>query len=422
MPYTLTTIPEWVKKFSEKYQRAFVTIFNNAMKQYNNEGRATKTAISQMKNMMTQAKDTAALAMFGESTKDTAAKADNAGAVHETFTESLSLTEANVNVEKREIIVDLIRAGWNNQATRFYKPSALKEAVEKKLFENVKNFSSHLLPNDKNGRGFRDIKDWMSTTTGAWMEGDVVKGKITIHDDWLFTRVQDAVARENLGLSINGAGKQIKGMAEGKKGMIIESIEQMDSVDWVPNPGAGGRVLAIAESDTENKNTEGGNMEWESLSVYDIKKNRPDLIEAIAEEKTDALQKELKEAKESADKAMEKLTLIESDKVKLETLKAKLDEAKLPELLRKKIEKQYEGRTFATVELLRESIDETVKAEKEFVEALQKTNPRITGMGENGARKAAGTFEESMKAMQARIDSQLGISGLYETAKDEGGK
>ena len=54
MPYTLLTIPDWVKKMPKGAQEIWVNAFNAAMEQYDDEETAFKVAIAAVKNKYKQ--------------------------------------------------------------------------------------------------------------------------------------------------------------------------------------------------------------------------------------------------------------------------------------------------------------------------------------------------------------------------------
>jgi hypothetical protein len=58
---------------------------------------------------------------------------------------------------------------------------------------------------------------------------------------------------EKMECSILAAGTAKKGKVEGREANIVEAITSADSVDWVTRGGAGGRALALSESDEQEE-------------------------------------------------------------------------------------------------------------------------------------------------------------------------
>ncbi len=54
MPYTLATVPDWVKKMPKGAQEIWVNAFNAAVKQYDDEETAFRVAIAAVKNKYKQ--------------------------------------------------------------------------------------------------------------------------------------------------------------------------------------------------------------------------------------------------------------------------------------------------------------------------------------------------------------------------------
>lgn len=144
----------------------------------------------------------------------------------------------------------------------------------------------------------------------------------------------------DIGISHVAEGVTKFGEAEGQEGMIVESLERAFSVDYVTQAGAKGQIATkFAEAKTK---------ETEQLTLEDLKKNHPKIIEAFRKEIKDSIygtndkNKKAKEAKE-----MSELTELQEANKKLADEK-KIADDKLAETLKENVR-------FKEAELLKEA-------------------------------------------------------------------
>jgi hypothetical protein len=143
--------------------------------------------------------------------------------------------------------VALIQPGWGNKRDRHYYP---RDVIERDagVFAGVKMYESDHRDQEKSTR------TWVSTVTG--IKGFTADGApiaaVSVHDRDFAERL---IALDADGLlpkmecSILAAGRARKGEVGGQRGHIVEAITSAESVDWVTRAGAGGRVLALAETE-----------------------------------------------------------------------------------------------------------------------------------------------------------------------------
>lgn len=187
-----------------------------------------------------------------------------------------TLQEAVVTDSGQNVFVNLIDEGWSLNG-RYY-PRKVIESLPRLLGNAGKVFLNHLFTKEQLEKG-RDLKDWAaqiteSSTTPHSKDPRKLSlgGKIHIFDrphGWLQERVQKFP--DQVGLSISAFAKVKEGTAEGKKGMIVEEITEIESFDFVTRPAAGGKVLRIAAGLTLDELAQSHQEEPVSLLTDSIK-------------------------------------------------------------------------------------------------------------------------------------------------------
>lgn len=237
-----------------------------------------------------------------ESQAETVKFAEGAG--DETVMVTLREASPVFDEKKREIWITPIRPGFGNKKDGFYyTKEALKEAVQKGLFNNRKMYANHPPRGEEHKMPERSVWDWVSTLKETtWDEvRDEPRSRVKVYDDRFWSRAQEAA--DEIAFSIRGGGLARPGTAEGRQAKIVESVAQIASVDWVTEAGAGG-AIAFAESAHEEFE-----MDLEKLTLEQLKEARPDLVEKLQEHahagdggeaKTDARDKESEAANTDA--------------------------------------------------------------------------------------------------------------------------
>lgn len=172
----------------------------------------------------------------------------------ETFAESFDSAVAIISDELSEaesspleMDVQIISPGWGNTRDNHYYPAEmLRKNAEK--FIGAKMYESDHKPNEKSTR------TWVSTVkeiTGFTDAGAPI-GRVVVHDPNFAERLRNlnrAGMLEKMECSILAGGTTRAGFElGGRRGKVVESIEVVESVDWVTRAGAGGRAVSIAES------------------------------------------------------------------------------------------------------------------------------------------------------------------------------
>lgn len=162
------------------------------------------------------------------------------------FIEALDLTEAQLDAEKRTARQRLITAGRSANG-RVYGENVLQAAAQ--LFEGVKTYANHPTRSerrDRPERNTRDITGWI--TDIEYREGALYGTRHfarTQAGQDMWALVEDVVEKRApaslIGASINAVGKASR---DDSGDWLVESIDQVHSVDDVTTPAAGGGFLA----------------------------------------------------------------------------------------------------------------------------------------------------------------------------------
>lgn len=197
-----------------------------------------------------------------------------------------ALVEGTADRAKREVVIDLIKAGFGNRRDNHYYGREILESHFQD-FQGAKMYVDHLDPEAvKRLNGMpRSVRDLGGRITETWMDQDaagnpVVRGRAKIAQPWLWELIENDP--ELLGVSINAWGKSKPGTVEGRQARIVEGIAKVGSVDWVTEAGAGGKVVSLVEAQLNEE--EDSNMGLSDLSVERLKEERPDLISELLDD------------------------------------------------------------------------------------------------------------------------------------------
>lgn len=239
--------------------------------------------------------------------------------------------------------IKIIGPGWGTSG--YYTQEALKNGA-KNYKKGTKMYLDHPTEEEKRERPERSVKDvaGVLTTDGEFKEdgkqGPGVYAHAKVYEDYqqfINERAND------IGLSHIASGSARKGEAEGKKGMIIESIDKAKSVDFVTAAGADGKIIDMYESyrgsnnQTDNKMAE----ETENKELQEAKKENQKLKERLL----------MREAKDIVSEELEKSELPTVTKKRLaenlageyvENDKGEIDKANFKEKISKAVEEETE--------------------------------------------------------------------------------
>lgn len=144
-------------------------------------------------------------------------------------------------------LVQLIDPGWGS--TGYYSPTVLAEAATRKVFKaGTHMYLDHPTLTEAEERPERSVRDLaavLEEDASVGANGGLVAPVRALTEDGR-TLLRDAGSF--IGVSIRAAGMGTLGEAEGRSGLIVDSITHAESVDFVTKAGRGGQVLGLLES------------------------------------------------------------------------------------------------------------------------------------------------------------------------------
>jgi cation transport regulator len=343
MPYaSVDQLPPAVKKLSPAKQRQWMAAFNSAMKQYKNETRAFQVAFAAVK----------------ESTE---------GTMKNSYQEleciyPLSEAYATSTLDKENgVIKDVVLLTGNKTSANktFYTEKAMSEAV--KRYEGAKMFIDH-------GKdAVRSVRDLGGTYKNVRLSENFLKADLHLLPNKSVRDLVIPIAEakpQGVGLSIRdrGKGREENGV------FLVEGFSPKGpySIDLVTEASVNRNLF-------EHLNDEGGDdMKISDVTLEDLSKENPALVEAI---KADARKEAFKEVEEKIAKG-EKAEGVLAQAKKLTVLA----ESGLPEKVMKAVKSIIEPETVSLE--LAESI---IKNQKEIIESLgagkPAPDPKVVGHG-----------------------------------------
>lgn len=379
MPYNkISELPPAVKKLTEHKQKVWLSAFNSAFKQSQNEEQAFKIAWAAVEKL----------------------KEENTSIIDQDIFEAL-----NVDAEKKKAHVVLIKEGWSKNK-RYYPAQVLEQAVP--LFEGAKCYLDH---SDIKGIPNRSVRELTGFYENVKFAGKQVEADLQFLETEA-GKVGLDIAKETVkhnkllaGLSIRGIGT----MRKVEEGHEVESLSKIISVDMVSDPAAGGEFLRLYESVMEVKD------DMKDLTLEKLKEERPDLVQSISEEvesrvygKKGELDKQLKEIKEQNDKLAKDIAEWKTYGQVKETetiLEKELAKSELPDIAKERIRKLYTGK-IAKVE----EITESIKSEKEYIAKIAEN--KQVNVGNSG--KDSEVKEQNKEKYEAKLKEVYEAMGYSE--------
>ena len=379
MPYNkISELPPEVKKLTEHKQKVWLSAFNSAFKQSQNEEQAFKIAWAAVEKL----------------------KEENTSIIDQDIFEALT-----VDAEKKRAHVVIIKEGWSKNK-RYYPAQVLEQAVP--LFEGAKCYLDH---SDIKGIPNRSVRELTGFYENVKFAGKQVEADLQFLDTEA-GKVGLDIAKETVkhnkllaGLSIRGVGS-VRKVEEGHE---VENLSKIISVDMVSDPAAGGEFLRLYESVIEVKD------DMKDLTLEKLKEERPDLVQSISEEvesrvygKKGELDKQLKEIKEQNDKLAKDIAEWKTYGQVKETetiLEKELAKSELPDIAKERIRKLYTGK-IAKVE----EITESIKSEKEYIAKIAEN--KQVNVGNSG--KDSEVKEQNKEKYEAKLKEIYEAMGYSE--------
>lgn len=293
------------------------------------------------------------------------------------------------------IPIKVIEPGWG---TSGYYPAEVLERDGTAVFPaGTKMFWNHATPTEEAERPEGDLNALAAEfVSDARWDPQGVDGPGLYADAKVFGPYQESIDElaKHIGVSIRASGRAVTGEAEGRKGRIIQQITQGRSVDFVTEPGAGGKILEMFEA---ARAATPGNATKESKTMSEKK----------TEERLQALERENARLKEAA--------LLRDAK---DMARQQLAEANIPDVTKQRLAAQLAANPPVTedgeldTESLAERVQEAVKAEVAYLsEAAGYGSGRIESMGSSGAAP-----EYDATEVEGRIAANFQRLGLSESA------
>jgi hypothetical protein len=227
--------------------------------------------------------------------------------------------------------------------------------------------------------------------------------------------LDDPIAKASVGLSHDSFVKLDRKRIDGKDVQVVESIESCNSVDFVPQGNANGRVLeaAPAEGDTD--------MDLETLTAEQLREARPDLVETFSKpvpqmlqappvdvtaRVTEAVTAATAELQTQLAAVTQALAVRETERL----VATVVDASELSEAARARVRERFAGLALPAEGLV-ERVQETIAAEAAYMAAILKAAgiaPKITNQGAAGTTPE--TIREGYDAELRRKMTEMGYS------------
>lgn len=168
------------------------------------------------------------------------------------FTDFVPLVEADQVGQTGQALVKVIEPGWGSSG--YYPAEVLQRDAAAAFPAGTHMYWNHPTLSEKLERPERDLDYLAAVTTEApRFMANGPKGPGAYAKAKVFGTYAPVVAEigEHIGVSIQAEGIVAQGEAEGKQGLIVQSIipnPTKNSIDFVTRPGAGGQVINLFES------------------------------------------------------------------------------------------------------------------------------------------------------------------------------
>lgn len=286
------------------------------------------------------------------------------------------------------IPMKIIEPGWGSSG---YYPKEVLERDGPSIFtKGLKMFWNHATPTEEALRPEGDLNALAAELISDARFDNGPAGPGLYADAKVFEGYQGPIndMAKHIGVSIRAQGRAVQGEAEGRKGPIVQQLTAAKSVDFVTEPGAGGKILDMFEAarpspTTVHREDEVDEKKFnEALAARDLE---------IARLKEGAL---LRDAKDFVRQAVVNANVPDVTKARLvEALSAN------PPVK----DGALDTATYTT------SIAEAVKGEVEYLtKAAGYGSGRIEGMG--GAPVATEYKAEEVEAKMTQAFAQMGLS------------
>lgn len=336
-----------------------------------------------------------------------------AAAVPGVMSEAAELDGAYVPLIERSLRRDgtigikLIKPGWG--ASGYYSAEVLRRDGPKVFTPKLKMYWNHATRTEEAERPEGDLNALAAElVSGARWDENGAAGPGLYADAKVFGPYQEAVNElaPHIGVSIRANGRATTGQAEGRTGSIIQEIAGARSVDFVTEPGAGGRILEMFEAARATYRQDG--------SEQDLSEGEATVSEELQKQLQEA-QGRLAQVEQQNARLQEALVLREAQ----EMVGRELIKHTLPAMTKERLVAQLSGGVLPLTEarqldrtLFAQRITEAVQAEVTYLQTVAGYGAgRIEGMG-GGA--AANNQQVDEAALTKRMQESFAVLGLNE--------
>ena len=297
------------------------------------------------------------------------------------------------------IPLKLIQPGWGSSG--YYPADVLEKDGPKVFTKGLKMYWNHPTATEESERPEGDLNSLAAELVDdARFDSNGADGPGLYANAKVFEAFQAPIndLGKHIGVSIRALGPAMMGSAEGKQGPIIQSIKMARSVDFVTQPGAGGKILELFEAARPGQKSKGVDME---------------------------LEKQLKEAND-------RLAVLEQENARLreglllregaEFVAGQLASSTLPKVTRERLARQLivnlplNAGILDTV-VFTQRIAEAVKAESDYLAQVAGYGAgKIAGMGspvsanEGSGADVSKRLQESLQALGLSEKSAAGVA------------
>ncbi len=288
----------------------------------------------------------------------------------------------------------------------YYSAGLLEKAVPK--FNGAKVYWDHPLASEEASRPERSLRDLAGKVMPGTARFETGKEGVGIYADvQVYKPFQEAVNElgPDIGLSIRGQARGKSGKVDGKEAMVIESIDSIQSVDFVTLPGRGGKVLQMFEaargSNTTQQEVDMTEAEVQKLVESTVTKAVTEAVAAVTAPVQGLQQRALRgDAMVEANRILKTVSLGEISK-------QRIVEAALREIPQK--DGELDGAKFS------ELVMAEAKREGAYVAQLTGAG-RVVGMGE-GIGLVPDKAERKRLKEAAKAERKAGKRELKEAAR-----
>jgi hypothetical protein len=314
------------------------------------------------------------------------------------------LTEGRAVREDGTVRLKVIGPGWGSSG--YYSPELLERSAH--VFAGTKMYWNHPTRTEARERPERDLRDLAAQIVGTpTYQANGPGGPGVYAEAKVFEPYRRSVAdlAPHIGVSIRADGTYRPGEAAGRKGRVIEAIEKARSVDFVTEPGAGGRILELFEAAGRETQAQEDGMTQEQI----------DQIVAALNARMESFETRISQVNEALVRVTETLTESRRTEIARGVVARHLSGYRMTEAVRTRLTEALVGRVAlddaGTVddEAFGAIVSEAVAAEQRYLAEATDGRFRIAGMASTTTATAAPAPEDRDKRLQGAFE-RLGMS------------